>query len=130
MAGEYKNIVVIDDSPASLALYARSVENLAVSLSSFQSSVEGYAHLVQHSADLIFLSNLIHGTDGLELLKRISELEQQADTPVVILSSKDYDQDRLLAKEMGARDYLVKPVPASAIREMITSYTGAQARDE
>ena len=130
MTEEYKNIVVIDDSTASLALYARGIETLAVSLASFQSSVEGYAHLRQHPADLIFLSNLIQGTDGLELLNRIHALEHLAATPVIILSSKDYDQDRLRAREMGAQEYLVKPVPAATIREIISKYTGAQARDE
>ena len=130
MTKEYKNIVVIDDSTASLALYARSVESLTVSLTSFQSSVEGYAYLRQHPADLIFLSNLIQGTDGLELLKRINALEHLAATPVIILSSKDYDQDRRMAQEMGALEYLVKPVPAVTIREMISKYTGAQTRSE
>ncbi len=130
MTDIYKKIVVIDDSAASLALYARAVEALNVTLASFQSSEDGYLHLQQQSADLVFLSNLIHGTDGLELLKRINELEHQADTPIIILSSKDYDQDRLLAQERGASDYLIKPVPASKIREMITRYTGAQARSD
>ncbi len=130
MTEEYKNIVVIDDSTASLALYARGVDALAVSLVSFQSIVEGYAHLQQHHADIIFLSNLIQGMDGLELLKRIQALEHLSETPVIVLSSKDYDQDRLMAQEMGAQEYLVKPVPAATIREIITKYTGAQARDE
>jgi len=130
MTEEFKNIVVIDDSTASLALYARGVEALAVSLVSFQSIVESYAHLQQHHADIIFLSNLIQGTDGLELLKRIQALEHLSATPVIVLSSKDYDQDRLMAKEMGAQEYLVKPVPAATIREIITKYTGAQPRGE
>ncbi len=130
MTEEYKNIVAIDDSTASLALYARGVETLSVSLVSFQSSVESFVYLQQHHADLIFLSNLIQGTDGMELLKRIHTLEHLSETPVIVLSSKDYDQDRLRAREMGAQEYLVKPVPAATIREVITKYTGAQARDE
>ncbi len=130
MTEEYKNIVVIDDSTASLALYARGVETLAVTLVSFQSSVESFAYLQRHHADLIFLSNLIRGTDGLELLKRIQALEHLSATPVIVLSSKDYDQDRRRAQEMGTQEYLLKPVPAATIREIITKYTGAQARDE
>ena len=128
MTEDYINIVVIDDSPASLALYAHAVASLAVNLESFQSGDEGYAYLSQHQVDLIFLSNLIHGADGLELLERIKLLECQADTPVIILSSKDYDQDKQLARDKGGREYLVKPIPATTIREMITKYTGAVLR--
>jgi len=127
MTEENKNIVVIDDSPASLALYERAAATLAVSLTSFQSSEEGHAYLQRQPVDLILLSNLIHGQDGLELLKRIQILETQAATPVIVLSSKDYDQDRHMAQDLGAQEYLVKPVPAATIRELITRYTGAQA---
>ena len=122
-------IVVIDDSRASLTMYERSVETLAVTLSTFQSPREGYDHLCEHGANLVFLGNLMRETDGLTLLRKMRELTHHATTPVVVMSTKDYDQDRAMAKKLGALEYLIKPVRSQEIREVIEKYTGARRRD-
>ena len=121
-------IVVIDDSPASITMYRRAADNLDVNLSSFESPREGFEHLRGQRADLIFLGNLMRETDGLSLLRKVRELEHHSQTPVVVMSTKDYDQDRQMARTLGAMDYLVKPVRSQEIRDVIEKYTGARER--
>lgn len=123
-------VVVIDDSRASLTLYERSAEELAVRLTTFESPREGFEHLRSCDADLIFLGNLMRETDGLTLLRRLRELGRHNDTHVVVMSTKDYDQDRAVAKDLGALEYLVKPVRSQEIRQVIIKYTGAQPRSD
>lgn len=118
-------IVVVDDSRASLALYSRSVSSMGLDITLFESPREGYEYLQSHAADLIFLGNLMRETDGMTLLRRLRALPLHARTCVVIMSTKDYDQDRDMARELGALAYLVKPVRPQAIRDVITKYTGA-----
>jgi DNA-binding response OmpR family regulator len=67
-------------------------------------------------------------TDGLTLLRKMRLLNHHADTAVVVMSTKDYDQDRTMAKKLGALDYLIKPVRSQAIRELVEKYTGAPLR--
>ena len=129
MTGKQPVIVVIDDSPASLTMYQRSVETLAVTLSTFQSPREGFDHLREQNADLVFLGNLMRETDGLTLLRKLRDLDHHSATPVVVMSTKDYDQDRAMAKKLGALEYLIKPVRSQEIREVIEKYTGARRRD-
>ena len=62
-------------------------------------------------------------TDGLTLLRKMRELPRHEYTPVIVMSTKDYDQDRAMAKKLGALEYLVKPVRSQAIREVIEKYT-------
>jgi CheY-like chemotaxis protein len=123
MADSPSQIVVIDDSPASVTMCERAAEPLTVSLMSFESPLEGFTHLQNNNADLIFLGNLMRETDGLSLLRKIRELPHHATTPVIVMSTKDYDQDRAMAKKFGALEYIVKPVRSQVIREIIEKYT-------
>jgi len=121
-------IVVIDDSRASIGMYERAVEPLDVHLASFESPLEGLDHLREAAADLVFLGNLMRETDGLSLLRKLRDLEHHAETPVVVMSTKDYDQDRQMAQQLGALDYLIKPMRSQEIREVVAKHTGARER--
>ncbi len=128
-AGRQPQVVVIDDSRASLTLYERGLQALDVMWAGFESPRLGFEHLRDHGADLVFLGNLMRETDGLTLLRKMRDLRHHADTAVVVMSTKDYDQDRAMAKRLGALDYLIKPVRSQAIREVVEKYTGAALRD-
>jgi len=128
MTGQQIKIVVIDDSRASITMYERAVESLEVNLSSFESPRDGFDHLLEEGADLVFLGNLMRETDGLSLLRKLRELGHHAETPVVVMSTKDYDQDRQMAQQLGVLDYLIKPMRSQEIREVVAKHTGAQQR--
>jgi len=119
-------IVVIDDSPTSISLYELSIGPLDVNLRSFQSASESLAYLENHKADLVFLDVLMRGKDGLTLLKKLRGMKRHQDTVVVMVTSKDYHQDRHIARGLGVREYLVKPLRSQEIREIICKYTDAQ----
>jgi CheY-like chemotaxis protein len=123
MADKQSQIVVIDDSRASVTMYERAIAPLTVSLTSFESPLEGFEYLRNNGADLIFLGNLMLETDGLTLLRKVRELPHHTVTPVIVMSTKDYDQDRAMAKKLGALEYLIKPVRSQVIREVIEKYT-------
>ena len=126
MAANQPQIVVIDDSRASMALYERGMGALDVFWTAFESPRSGFDHLREHPADLVFLGNLMRETDGLTLLRKMRDIEHHAETAVVIMSTKDYDQDRAIAKKLGALEYLIKPVRSQEFSELVEKYTGAQ----
>ena len=66
--------------------------------------------------------------DGLTLLKKLRDMELHKDTFVVIVTSKDYAQDRSTAKQLGALDFRVKPLRSQEIREIICKYTSVEER--
>jgi PleD family two-component response regulator len=122
MANSQPIIVVIDDSRASVTMCERAAEPLAVLLVTFESPLEGFEYLQNNETDLILLGNLMRETDGLTLLRMVRALPHHTDTPVVVMSTKDYDQDRSVAKKLGAQDYLVKPLQSQKIRAVIETY--------
>jgi len=119
-------IVVIDDSPTSISLYELSSGPLAVNLRSFQSASESLDYLQDHDADLVFLDVLMREKDGLTLLKKLRGMKRHQNTVVVMVTSKDYHQDRHIARGLGVREYLVKPLRSQEIREIICKYTDAE----
>ena len=123
-------IVVVDDSPTSILLYELSAGPLEVMLHSFRSPLDSLLHLEAHTADLLFLDIIMREMDGLTLLKKLRDMDLHQDTPVVIVTSKDYAQDRSTAMQLGARDFLVKPLKSQEIREIICKYTGAEEKTE
>jgi DNA-binding response OmpR family regulator len=128
MAVKQPEIVVIDDSRPSMTLYERGLDALDVAWVAFDSPREGLEHLAANGADLVVLGNLMRDTDGLTLLRKMRELAHHADTAVVIVSTKDYDQDRVIARKLGALEYLIKPVRSQDIRDLVEKYTGARPR--
>ena len=127
MANSTQQVVVVDESPTQISLYERSIASLEVQLNSFRISGEGLLHLRDHQADLLFLDLAMTDADGLTFLRELRDMERHSATPVVVVTSKDYAQDRILAKELGALDYLVKPLRSQEIREIICKYTNAQS---
>jgi len=118
-----KKIIVIDDSKAALALYGRSVEGLPVEMQTFSSPGDALLHLRDHDADLVLLDTLLREDDGLTVLGQLRHIPRHSDTAAIIITSKDYLQDRTVARELGVVAYLVKPLRSQEIREIICKYT-------
>ncbi len=118
-------IIVIDDSKTSISLYKLSIEPLDVELVTFESPRAALQYLGDGDASLIFLDILMQDMDGLTMLKQLRELDHHSETQVIMATSKDYAQDRNKAKELGAIDFLVKPIRSQEIREVIRKYTDA-----
>ena len=118
---------MVDEIPTQISLYQRSIASLAVELNAFRVSDDALVHLRANEADLLFIDLAMTDTDGLTFLRELREMDGHDTTPVVVVTSKDYAQDRILAKELGALDFLVKPLRSQEIREIICKYTDAQS---
>lgn len=119
MTDTMPTIVVVDDSSTSISLYQFSLEPLGVNFIGFSSPDEAIPYLTENSPDLVFLDIIMPGMDGLTFLQRLRSLPQHQNTPVVMVTSKDYAQDRYIAKQLGALDFLIKPLRFKEIRELV-----------
>jgi CheY-like chemotaxis protein len=122
MADKTPTIVVVDDSATSISLYQFSVEPLAVNFIGFSSPAEAYPYLQKNKPDLLFLDIIMPGMDGLSFLRRLRVLSHHKDTAVIMVTSKDYAQDRYIAKQLGALEFLIKPLRFKEIRDLVCKY--------
>jgi len=116
------SIIVIDDSPSVKALFERGTADMDVDLQIFASCDSAWTHLKNHKPNLLFMNIKMPRKDGLTFLEELRKLPLHKDTPVVMISSKDYAQDRTEASKLGALDFITKPVPIRIVTKMIIKY--------
>lgn len=101
------SILVIEDDRDIALLIEINLRDICDQVSVTHDGAEGMALAEAHAYDLIVLDLRLPGMDGLELCRR---LRAKSDfTPILMLTAKSSELDRVLGLEMGADDYLTKP---------------------
>lgn len=99
-------LLVVDDDADLRALLTRYLEDQGYHAEAVPDGPAMHAWLAEHTADLIILDLMLPGEDGLSLARRLRE---QGQTPIVMLSARGEELDRIVGLEVGADDYLAKP---------------------
>ena len=121
--GEYKRtIVLIDDNPTSHKFFLRSMENLSIDLKTYGNTDDAMAYLKDNKPSLLFLNIIMPDKNGLTFLEELRKLPLHNDTHVIMITSKDYSQDRTIASELGALDFIVKPMSMRTITSIMLDY--------
>jgi DNA-binding response OmpR family regulator len=100
-------ILLVDDEPAIVTVVRERLERDGFSVRAVASGEEALAKTELAPPDLVVLDLMLPGIDGLEVLRSLRG--QGSMVPVVVLSAKDEDVDKIVGLELGADDYLVKP---------------------
>ncbi len=100
------SILIVEDDPALRLLTARALRDYGYDVNTAATGAEMWVMLEGGKPDLIVLDIMLPGTNGIELLRR---LRRENDTPVIFVSARGSEEDRVLGLELGADDYLPKP---------------------
>lgn len=123
MGTEAPTVVLVDNSPAIKKLFQRSIKDLGIELKIFDTAADSWHYLKDNQPDLLFLSIILPDKNGLSLLKDLRKLALHQNTSVIMVSSKDYAQDKLDAVELGVVDFITKPMPIQMITDAVIKYT-------
>ena len=123
-------VIGVDNSPSMKKLLEISTENLDIDLIVFGSAEEAWPYLQSNTPNLIILTIILPDKDGLTLLKELRQIPAHQDTQAIIVSSKDYTQDRILANELGALEFIPKPMPMQTITDVVVKYTKASLKSD
>ena len=119
-------VVLVDDSPSMRTVFERGTQVLdGAEVKIFDSATSSWDYLQENRPDLLFLNIKMPGIDGLTFLKDLRELPLHKDTRVVMISSKDYAQDRAVANQLGALEFITKPTPIRVISDVVLKYLKA-----
>ena len=102
-------VLCIDDDQRLHALLADYLGQNGVTLVAAPDGPRGLAALAGGAFDAVFLAGMMPGMDGLEVMRRIRE---KSTIPVIMLTAKGDETDRVVGLELGADDYLPKPFSA------------------
>lgn len=104
-----KQILVIEDDFDILNLVDWHLRSEGFSVRTAQDGGKGLEAAIEHLPDLIILDLMLPGMDGLEICKSLKRNPKTEKIPVVMLTAKGEEVDRIVGLELGADDYIVKP---------------------
>ena len=111
--GAMAKVLLVEDSPDLAQLIARELQAASYEVALADNGVSALALHADQQPDLVILDWMLPEMDGLEVLRR---LRQSSTTPVLMLTGRDDEIDRVVGLEVGADDYLVKPF---SMRELL-----------
>jgi putative two-component system response regulator len=110
-----KRVLVIDDDEVTRKITAALVRALGHEAEPARDGIEGLAKL-RLDIDLVLLDVVMPAMDGFEVCRRIRRDPHGRDVPVVMVTSQTSREDRLLAVEAGANDFIAKPIDETELR--------------
>ncbi|GAB4427421.1 MAG: response regulator transcription factor [Chloroflexi bacterium OHK40] len=108
-----QRILIVDDEPAIVAAVRERLEREGFAVLEAQSGEAALAAVATPPPDLLLIDVGLPGIDGFELLRRLRAAG--LDTPVILLTARGDEIDRVVGLELGADDYVVKPF---SVREL------------
>jgi DNA-binding response OmpR family regulator len=104
-----KRILIIEDDKNISNLIKYNLEKSGYECLAAVSGEEAFKMLDRWMADLIILDVMLPGMDGFEVCRHIRQEERSQEIPVIMLTAKGEEVDRVVGLELGADDYMVKP---------------------
>jgi two-component system KDP operon response regulator KdpE len=105
-------VLLIDDDPTLLGLLAQHLSGAAYHVITAVSGTTGLQMFYDHHPDLVILDVMMPGMDGWAVCEHIRET---SDVPIILLTAKGEEQDRLLGFRLGVDDYVVKPFSSAEL---------------
>lgn len=121
-AGLDADVLVVDDSDIVQRTMVRKITEHGQRVDVASNGADALAMLQGHQYKLVFLDVLMPGMDGFEVCKRIKKSAEYKSTAVYLLSSKDGMFDKVRGTMAGCNGYLVKPLEARKLREVLDKH--------
>ena len=99
-------IVLVEDDPPLRTLTTRALQENGFTVRPVGTAPEMWLALGQGPVDLVLLDIMLPGTNGIDLCRAI---RQKSDVPIIFVSAKGSETDRVVGLELGADDYIAKP---------------------
>jgi DNA-binding response OmpR family regulator len=118
-------ILVVDDDPGIVDVVSYALRGDGFEVDSVENGEDALTAADEHEYDLVVLDLMLPGLSGMEVCRRLRENERTV--PVVMLTAKDAELDRILGLELGADDYVMKPFSP---RELVSRVRAIFRRQE
>lgn len=114
-------ILIVDDSPTQRQALINILKKNNHDVIIAEDGQQGVDMSRSEQPDLILMDVVMPGLNGFQATRHISKHETTKDIPVIMLTSKDQETDRVWAERQGAKDYIVKPAEEKELMAKITT---------
>ena len=124
-------ILVVEDEPDILDLVSYHLEQSGFAVVPAADGEQALSAIVQEPVCLVVLDLMLPGIDGLEVCRLLKQSPRNKDVPVLMLTARTAELDRIVGLELGADDYLVKPFsPRELVLRIRAILRRIRGRDE
>ena len=117
-------ILIVDDSPSQLMGIRRIVEKLGHEALTAEDGAAGVEAAKRELPDLILMDVVMPNLNGFQATRSITREPTTKHIPIVLVTTKDQDTDRVWGMRQGARAYITKPFSESELADMIHQMLG------
>jgi two-component system, OmpR family, phosphate regulon response regulator PhoB len=104
-----RKILIVDDESAIRDMLRVALEMAEYNCIEASNAQDAHARIIDEKPDLILLDWMMPGTSGIELARRLKRDEVTADIPIIMLTAKGEEDNKIQGLEVGADDYITKP---------------------
>lgn len=115
-------ILVIDDSATNVFLLQTLLEDYGYEVVFAYSGKEAIKHIDEQNFDLLLLDIMMPEIDGYDILDKLTREQKIKSTPVVMVTAKEDAESQQKALDMGAVDYITKPVNLDKFLKVVKKY--------
>lgn len=113
------HILVVDDSPTELHVIKGMLEKNGFKVTAALSGEAGVDITRRLKPDLVLMDVVMPGLNGFQATRQLARESETANIPIIMVTTKDQETDKVWAMRQGARDYIVKPVKEKDLVERV-----------
>jgi twitching motility two-component system response regulator PilH len=121
-------VMVVDDAEADRAMIEAILRRAGHSVVAYDNGERLEENLAAELPDVLLLDVVMPKRNGFELLRRVKKDDRIRHTPVVLVTCRSEDSDRLWGKRQGADGYVAKPFTSEELLGVIRYFTAAERR--
>ena len=118
-------ILIVDDSPTEMFRFREILSKHGYEVLEATNGADGVTLAQAELPDLVLMDVVMPGVNGFQATRQIARGAVTKHIPIVIVSTKDQDTDRVWGKRQGACDYLTKPIDETQLISVIKQYLSA-----
>lgn len=118
------HILIVDDSPTEVHVFKTMLERNEIQVSVATNGEEGIAKAIEVKPDCILMDVVMPGKNGFQATRDLSRNPATATIPVIIITTKDQETDKIWGMRQGAKDYIVKPANEAELLKRINQVLG------
>ena len=117
------NVLVVDDSPKELYRLKAILEKNGYNVITAENGADGVALCRREKPDAVLMDIVMPGLNGFQATRQLSKDSKTDRIPIIIITTKDQETDKVWGLRQGAKDYLTKPVDEKVLLNTLTKLT-------
>ncbi|MBD3609972.1 MAG: response regulator [Gammaproteobacteria bacterium] len=118
------HILIVDDSPTEIHVIKSILEKTGHEVSFATNGEEGVSKTKEIMPDLVLMDVVMPGLNGFQATRELSKTPETAEIPVIIVTTKDQESDRVWGLRQGAKEYVTKPVEEAELMAKVSALIG------